>query len=177
LKITATIVALLAFAGCSATNSLSPQPGITQGPVESGALAENKLPAACTWTKEEILPPPCWTQPDLVIPETGGCQKVRDAVDYTKFVNRVYVKIDAPSGMTAYSANVYNAMSNGMHVRGGDLRTKHVYVPGHAESFNGWQKVAFESKHGHTYPAQKVVMRAVASPTSGYVRINIRWCQ
>ena len=66
----------------------------------------------------------------------------------------------------------YNDMSNGMMVRGGYSWYKHTYVPGHDESYGG---KPVDVNLGHH--SKVVVMRAVASPTSGYVRINIRWCR
>jgi hypothetical protein len=142
MKLATILAAALTLAACSAHNSLTPQPGITQGPVEQ------------------------------IAPDANNCQTVHDSIDYTKFkTNRTYVHIRAPKGYLALSAKVYNDMSNGMMVRGGYSWYKHTYVPGHDESYGGKPVLVNLGHH-----SKVVVMRAVAAPTWGYVRINIKWC-
>ena len=103
-----TILALLAFAGCSAHNNLAPMPNVTQPPIEAQAALQS------------------------------DCHVAHDRVNYTRFrTNSRHVRIDAPAGYWATSAIVTNDLSNGIYVRGGEPGNKRSYVPGHNETYGG----------------------------------------
>ena len=133
------ILALLAFAGCSAHNSLAPMPNITQPPIES---------------------------------RVDSCHVTHDTIKWDRFKrDDKHVRIQAPSGYWAVSAEVRNDMSNGMYVRGGNNGTRRTYVPGHNETQGGKPVYVKMGKR-----SSAVVMRSIADPTWGRVRIAINFC-
>lgn len=133
------ILALLAFAGCSAHNNLVPMPNITQGPVEA---------------------------------QTASCNVSHDTIKWTRLKKDYkHFRIYAPSGYRADSAEVWNDMSNGVYVRGGNNGNKRTYVPGHDETQGGKPKYVKMGKNSST-----VVLRTIADPTNGKVVLDIRFC-
>jgi hypothetical protein len=109
LMITAAVAVLaLAISGCSATNSLSPQPGIADASVEPS-------------------PSP-----------NAECHIGPGRIDYTRFIGGGYrtvkIHILAPKGYVAITADVYNFMDVALGFRGNDAHHGW-YVP--AEQYGG----------------------------------------
>ena len=169
------ILALLAFAGCSAHWNSSPMPNITQPPIEARATPNDcyaKIDAY--WHAPRPLGAP---GPACVIQEerrdaTTACHVTHDTIKWDRFKrDDKHVRIQAPGGYWAVSAEVRNDLSNGIYVRGGNNGTRRTYVPGHNETQGGKPVYVKMGKR-----SSAVVMRSIADPTWGRVRIAINFC-
>jgi hypothetical protein len=95
-----------------------------------------------------------------------GCTVAHDAVWYHRFhTSETLVRIHAPPDMLAASAKVTNEMNNGVFV----------HVDGNEKSYvgagDGRPRIQFDPR------GRDVVLRAIETPSSGYVDINIRFCK
>jgi hypothetical protein len=136
------ILAALAFAGCSATNSLAPMPNITQPPVEANATGCNS---------------------GHVTSYVVGWKTLKN--------DHRHVFIPADPGYWNVSAIVVNDMSNGVYVRGGNPGNKRTYVPGHDETHSSKPVTVKLGKHSTV-----VVLRSIADPSSGVVKLKVQYC-
>jgi hypothetical protein len=112
------ILAALAFAGCSAHNSLVPQPNITQPPIQADTQACN----------------------------SGHVTDYAIKWDRLKRDDR-HLRIPADPGYWNVSAIVVNDLSNGVYVRGGNPGNKRSYVPGHDETHSSKPATVKLGKH------------------------------
>lgn len=99
----------------------------------------------------------------------GRCRVLDDGVQYTWFAKHKFLYIH---GLTDYrfaqSADVYNDLSNGARIRDGEH--KPTYVPGNG--YGGWHELTFVGR-AHSVVVEPVVRH----PASGWVKLNITWCQ
>lgn len=111
------------------------------------------------------------TQPPIES-RVDSCHVTHDTIKWDRFRrDDKHVRIQAPTGYLAVSAEVRNDMSNGMYVRGGNNGNKRTYVPGHNETQGGKPVYVKMGKR-----SSAVVMRSIADPTWGRVRIAINFC-
>ena len=99
----------------------------------------------------------------------GSCKVLDDGAQYTWFAKHKFLYIH---GLTDYrfaqSADVYNDLSNGARIRDGEH--KPTYVPGNG--YGGWHELTFVGR-AHSVVVEPVVRH----PASGWVKLNITWCQ
>jgi hypothetical protein len=126
--------------------------------------------AACS--TKGIAPMPNITQPPIQA-QTASCNTQHDRVSWKTLKNdHRHFFIPAPDGYWATSAEVTNDMSNGVYVRGGHHGNKRTYVPGHDESNGGKPVYVKMGKHSND-----LVLRSIADPSSGYVKIDVKFCE
>ena len=129
--------------------------------------------AACS-AHNNLAPMPNITQQPIpqIVPAQhahGSCKVLDDGAQYTWFAKHKFLYIH---GLTDYrfaqSADVYNNLSNGARIRDGEH--KPTYVPGNG--YGGWHELTFVGR-AHSVVVEPVVRH----PVSGWVKLNITWCQ
>jgi hypothetical protein len=97
---------------------------------------------------------------------THGCRIAHDAVWYYSFhTSENLFRIHAPAGTLAASAKVTNDMNSGIWVHANGNAKSYVDAGG------GSAHIEFDPR------SRGVVLRAMETPSSGYVDISLRFCK
>ncbi|MGA9018134.1 MAG: hypothetical protein WB438_04270 [Candidatus Cybelea sp.] len=151
LMITAAVAVLaLAISGCSATNSLSPQPGIAGASVEPSPTPEAQRNPA---------------------PNATGCHEARDTFYYNRFRSaHTHLSIHAPEGYVAITGYVENWMNVPVFFRGNDGHHGW-YAPPFGTSGAGGSGLIDFGKN-----VTVVILSVREKPSSGYIKAHVKWC-